>query len=702
MPEQLPRKAAAFCLLLLWWLPWLPPLWQMLFPETECPISDPGVGVTNTSRTQIAILAMAALALSGWRPSLGNRRSPGLWIGAFLGWTVLASLAGGDPLESLFFAQGWLAAACVLLCAPSLLPANPGFRWRAAVIHGPAIVGGLICLAPMLYAQSDYRAAGPFQLPGALATWLILVLPMISVELMESSKKALPLAILSAALSVTTLALTISRAAWLVAMLELALLMLLLADIRPRALLRWAGFGAGGVLLLLFMRHSFSGFGLLAAVAILCLIPVLATLPKSQPALAVRLLLVAVLAVGLTAAIYPDQSLGTAASKRLSTLTASDDSANGRVEFWRAALALSLKHPVLGVGPSRFSESYPLVQRYYYYFSDSAHGAVVEGLAELGWVGVVLFALALGMVLKATSVDPWSHPRQRAPLVGLLMGALYSQVEVGYHFAYLWVTGAFLLVMLQTGDPRPAARETRKLPLWAVPVLTIMLSAFFLQRAVENSVRQVEAAATYQQARRVSEMVPFWPKPTLTALSYGLRSNLPLDELDPLLGRAISYAKADSVSYQLAGEIAMQRKNYAQARALFGQALRLDKFNHPGSYQGLLMVASATGDRALADRVTTEVLATYDLERGWSIAHTGHKQKLALELRPLLYDIADSLSPYKEPQRTEPIYRFLVNTGGEARGLYGLGIALQTQGKVEEGRRFLQQAHDKDPVYPAP
>lgn len=701
--REWPRRAVGLCLLLLWWLPWLPPLWQLLFPHWECPVSDPGVGITDTSRTQIAMLALTALALSGWRPRLEGPRSAGMWTATFLAWSVLASLAGSDPVESLFFVQGWLAAACVLVCTPAIIPKNPDWRCQLATLHLPAIVAGIVCLGPVLYAQPDYRVAGPFQLPGALATWLILILPSMAVEVLLARGWTVPLALLSATLTTTALALTISRAAWIVAMLEMVLLMLLMAERPPRALLGWGLFGAAALGVLILTRHSFSGVGLLSALAGLCLVPLGLLVARRQLPGAPRLLLLALLVAGLTAAIYPDQALGSAASKRLSTLTATDDSAVGRVQFWRAALALSVSHPVLGTGPGRFGESYPLVQQHYYYFSDSAHGALVEAMAEIGWVGMAIFVAAFLLVLRDCHIDPWRYPRQRAPLVGLLMGGLYCQVEVGYHFAFLWVTGAFLLATLKAAGPaKPVLATTTRTSLWIAPLLAILLWTFFLQRACENSVRQLEAKDTYAQARAVSDRFPIWPKPTLTALAYGLRTQRSPAELDPLVRRALTYAKEDSVSYQLAAEVALLRRQYPEARALFEKALALDGFNHPGSYHGLLTVANATQDQKLAERVTAQVLSLYDLEKGWAIAHIGHKQKLSLELRPLLFDIADALSPYKEPRRTEPLYRFLVSTGHEARGLYGLGISLQSQGKIDEARPLLQQAHDQNPVYPAP
>jgi tetratricopeptide (TPR) repeat protein len=701
------RHATLLLLLVLWWLPFLPALWELFFPQLPELLSSPGIGISNSGRTEIAMLALLALALSGWRPGRLSLRSPALWTAAFLCWSALCALAGADPVESLFFMAGWLAAACVVPAARTVVTPKPSLPQRLAIVHLPLILMGIFSIAPMFHTAGEFRAAGPFQLPGVLSNWLLMLIPLALDTLYRARGRELPLALASSTMAIVTIGLTVSRAAWLVAMMELTLLLLLEARRPVRTLLGWSVFAAAGLLALVLARSALPPLGLFFGVAALCAIPVLVTALRGQLSRTtlVRTLLMLALAaacVGMLAKARPEDALSSAAQRRLASLTsANDDSAAGRVQLWKAGLALSLQHPLLGVAPGRFGETYPQVQQYYYYFSDSVHGAMLEMMAEVGWPGAGLFLLALLAILASRPPDPWDRPWQRAPLVGLLMGAVYAQVEVSYHFAILWTSAAFLLAAATARPDPQRCPEPEGRWIWALPLVAALGFLLPLQRQYEEAVRQIRPADAYREARQVSDRLPCWSEPALSALQYGLGARLPPEQLRPLVDRVLRYATGDAAAYQLAGEVALREKDYARARQLYTRSLQLDPFNHPGNYHGLLLIASATGDKELSQSVLQSVLATYDLDR-WEVTHLGHRAALARELRPLLFDLADAMSPYRQPRATEPLYRFLLRTGGEARALYGLGVSLWTQGQLEEARPLLQRAHRIDPAYPPP
>ncbi len=697
-------RGASVPLLLLWWMPCLPPLWQALFPEAPDLIVDPGVGISSASRLQFAILALLALAFSGWRPQKPSLSSPGLWLSLFLGWSALSAWRGGDPLESLLFVLGWVAAAAVLWAAPSALPVQAGMAWRNASLYGPLLVTGLISLEPALRSPADFRAAGPFQLPGTLANWLLLVLPLAISALLRADRRELPWALIGTTFGAASLALTVSRAAWLAGLIGLVLLLLLEAQSSGREIVGWGLFGLAGLLLLVAIRQHLGGMGLLGGVALLAAPPLLSLAFSGRlgKQALFRLVLLGALTSLLVTGIGAKHSLGELAERRMASLTGADDSAAGRIHFWRAALELSLHHPLLGVGPDRFSEAYPAVQEHYYYFSDSAHGTVVELLSEVGWVGTILLGIGLGLYLAKSAIAPATKPWQRAPLVGLAIGGLYSQFEIGYHFAVMWTSAAFVLALLR-GDREPAP-PTRSFSPWPLPLLALVLLIFPFAREYELSTRQTDPQIGYRMAREVSDRLPIWGRPALTALSLGVASQRDPSELEPLVARALKVAPEDAATYQIAAEVDRAMGRWESALANDSRALQRDRFNRPSIYRGLLATARSLGDQELYDKVVRDALAIYDLDKGWSIAHPGHRQKLATELRPMLYDIADGVDPQREPARTEPIYRFLSETAPapEARALFGWGMSLYGLGEPTRARELLEKAHQLDPVYPLP
>jgi hypothetical protein len=116
---------------------------------------------------------------------------------------------------------------------------------------------------------------------------------------------------------------------------------------------------------------------------------------------------------------------------------------NGRIDYWDAAWQQNQAHPLLGEGAGSF-EQYWLRERSYPSQVRDAHGLYAETLGELGWVGLVLVALVLGLPLAAGL-------RARAhPLVPGAAGALIAYVaHAGVDWD--WEVPAVTLVALACG-----------------------------------------------------------------------------------------------------------------------------------------------------------------------------------------------------------------------------------------------------------
>jgi probable O-glycosylation ligase (exosortase A-associated) len=92
---------------------------------------------------------------------------------------------------------------------------------------------------------------------------------------------------------------------------------------------------------------------------------------------------------------------------RMSTITAPadarDDSAQSRLHFWQVAVAMANDRPLLGVGHSGYSRSYNEYDwtEGQYLTNRAVHSAWFGVLAELGYPGLVMFALILWFSLRA-------------------------------------------------------------------------------------------------------------------------------------------------------------------------------------------------------------------------------------------------------------------------------------------------------------
>ncbi len=701
--DELTRRLGQVVLLLLWWLPVLPGLERLVLPGHTTLFTEPALGVVDAGRTEILLLSLLALAASGWKPSLPPQSSrwSGFWIIAFLVWGFASSLLGPDKLSSLFFWQTWVAAACLLLAVPRLCPRKLALSQRVWLIHAPLVV---LCVLSLTDPQT--RVAGPFELPGVLSNWLLLIAPLAFHEFffLTRWREAL-LALIPSCLAVVSTILTFSRAAWIVMLFQITALVLLETGKSWKQMAGWLGFWAGGVLVVMGGRGWLSGWGLLAVVGLVAVFPILyeALRGRCSKVLLCRVLLLAVASAALYSAVSVSRSLVSDAGytqERWTSLAGKDNSAVSRLEFWRTAIVLAAKNPWFGVGPSLYGESYPQVQQYYYYYSDSVHSGLLELLAELGIVGAFLFCMALVFEVRRVKPQPAKLASQRGLLIGVGSALVYAQVELSYKFAFLWIIGAMVWARVERDNTRV---ETRSLWFsWSlVGVALLLLYPLHWQRSYAKSLLERDSSLAYRRALEVSNSLPAWSAPALTALGLGLANKAAVQELESLARRVLTWAPKTAASHQMAGDLALRMERLSEARAHYEAALALDRFNYPGIYQGLLQLAQQTDDEALLKTTRETVLARYDLSK-WGRTHLGHRAQLLTQLEPLLSDIADGLSPFDNPSRTEPIYRFLAEERPSARAFYGLGVSLRSLGRVDEGGVYLRKAHALDPVFPLP
>jgi tetratricopeptide (TPR) repeat protein len=663
----------------------------------------PSVGYLESGRTLLTLFCFLGFLFSASRRPLS---SVGRWALAFLAWGALSSLVNESPFDCFLFWQIWLAPVFFFVAARQFHRQAVSPSSRAGLVHFPvALIAGM-ALLPIMFEPVFFRIGGVFGLAGVLANWLLFLLPISLYDTLEGRGFQAWMASLASCLSLVAIAYTFSRASWFLACLQFCFVVFLVApfDRRRFSLITlWTMVGIGG---LIAFRESFSTFVWAGAFVAVPVVPIVVEAAASRIKLRHGMKLLALLlAAGLLGfGLSTSESMQTAGEMtdtRLSRLKSFDNSSRARVELWRAAVLMARAHPVLGVGPGDFSVNYPRHQRYFYYYSDSAHCAALELASEVGFVGFGLFIVSLLALLHKGGTAPM-EPLQRVALLGIVFGLGYTQIDLAYQFGYLWLTVA-VLFLLYLPPPDRAPPISRVNPIQ----VGLGLLAFGLAFYILPPLRQVEqikseknkqlALATTQNA---VQRLPIWRHARLANYQLQIKldgSSPSPSDTEQLLRRGSSLA----ATHALIGEWHLQNGRPLKAVEEYRTAIQIDPHNHPHYYSKLRGLGVQLSDEQLVKSSEKTLLEKYSPEKV-ELAHLGHRTDLQSQLYGGLSDIADGMNPYRQPLKTKPIYRYLYDIKPTPRAAYGLGISLQTLGRTQEARPYLEEAHRKNPVFPAP
>lgn len=695
------RTIAAALLASVWLFPQLGIICEQVFSPFHTPIQAPGVGLLDSNRSLIFLLALGAFGLS--LPAKIKLQGATPFTLAFLAWTVLSSLFGAHPTDSLFFSLCWFAAVMALVAGQNLLPQEFPDRLKIGLLHLPLV---LLCLAAIIPLAADPnvdRISEPFGLANIYSNWMLMVLPFILLDFFKAEGRLWVVSCLSAGLGLLTLTMTYSRLGWVLACLQICAILLVLGAPPRRRLVGWTAFIFVSLATVVLIRARLGGVGFILSVLTITLLPPIgeALLHKADKRPLGRLAALAMavaLGVVLLGRMNPGKDLSSTATARMERLVKGDNSRRARLDFWRAAFLLSNEHPLLGGGPDSFATYYPRHQEHYYFYSDSPHNTTLELTSDLGWAGGLLFVLAAGTLIWRRR-DAWTQdPLSQMALISIAFGTAQAQVDVTYQYTTLWITLALSGAILS----RQAHHDTS--PRWgaalALLASPLVLWLILLQRDFEIARRVPDEMAAYQIFRRVSDRLPTWSKPTLRALDSGLYLNsaagLPLESLMPLIPRALQAAPDNATSHRLAGMVAMRQHDVERAARLLTHSLKLDPHNFPSTYHALMRLT--TGNREATELLVRQVVEGYPVENLDS-AYTSHRENLGAQLSPLFLDIADTRMLEGKLQEAVPLYRAsLAHNASNPNAHLGLGIALRQLGQREEAREHLEKAYELNPA----
>jgi hypothetical protein len=181
---------------------------------------------------------------------------------------------------------------------------------------------------------------------------------------------------------------------------------------------------------------------------------------------------------------------------------------NGRLAHWRVALAAAHRHPWRGAGAGTFrllwEQDRPRAQKVI-----DAHSLYYETRGELGWIGVLLLAIAFAVPLVAAASrlrGPSRHAYAAFIAAGMAL-LIHANVDWDWEMPALFVwffaaSGVVLASPADTARGLPAPRRLTRLVaglaclLLAVTPVTVAVSQLRLNRSVEAFKRGDCATAT--------------------------------------------------------------------------------------------------------------------------------------------------------------------------------------------------------------
>jgi O-antigen ligase len=493
-----------------------------------------GAGRLRSPRAAVALpLATAGLlallsALMSFQPLLSVRTLSGWFLGGIV---MVAAGSAASRAEARRVAVA-IAVLATLLAALGLYQSLVAFpsagdrRARSDLATGAAPVAGKE--ASLREAEEARlrtgRAVGTLGFPAALASILILGLPLSLVEAIESAGPA--------------------RAAWIA-----AAIVQILALVATRSL--------GGAVSL--------------AVAVLACLPGWKDLPAPRRKLVVG----AILLAGALVAAPRLLGSGTGSAAQAAELR----SAN-----WRAAISMIVSHPLLGVGPGNYGVAFPLHRTWASNETQHAHNAYLEAISDVGLPIAPFLVMAVASLIAWTRErdDPETRWRRR----GLSLACLAWSAQNFFDFtAYLsasaipFLAAAGLLMRGETGGaPRPRAGAVTRSTLLIVSVLIVLvaipdaLSRIHLDRAVDLAAR-LDFEGAVAEARSGALFDPFDPEARVVLSQSLIDAVLHRPPADPERGKMLEEALFEAEEGARTDPMtANRRAALAMAQAAVGDA----------------------------------------------------------------------------------------------------------------------------------
>ncbi|MDR7551183.1 MAG: O-antigen ligase family protein [Armatimonadota bacterium] len=545
-------------------------------------IGDGGREPFGLAVAQITVLLLLVLLVGTGRARLSLAAWSGLLMLAVMAVTSPTSVRPEASVRQILLWTTYVGIAVIM--GSTLSTPHAARRAADALV---AIAGALVLYSLFIFwgaGDPRMRWYATFYWPNPFAGFLLLVAPVELLRFLRAgaAREALAHGTMAALLTVALL-FTYSRGAWLslAAVLPAAVIVL-----RPaswwRAARRLAALGA----------------------------------------------VVVAVTVGLAGAAGARATIGGLAGRASSTADVGDYSIQGRLHFWRAALAIFRDHPVLGTGPGTFGAVHAAYQSDARYYSKDAHNLYLQSAAEMGVVGfLAVLAVVAGVLLTwlgslAATRGTEFHTLAAGLGVGLTAFLAHSALDMDWMFpaapAVAWASVGVLSALAARGPVPSSQRAGYRVPgMRVVAVIGLLLAALVAQSlyVAHRKFTHGQAFARRHQWDRATQAYLAATRWNPLSAGYHAAAAVALIQNDPAhlapaeahLQRAMTLdPKNASHPLDLARLILQSPKaedRYGEIEGLLQRSLALDPMNRPDAYRLLASVYLAQGRSEEAERI---------------------------------------------------------------------------------------------------
>lgn len=541
-------------------------------------------------------------------------------------WSLLSWFWSVSRYESTLWLITLTAAAVVFVVSRDVFRVARARVFYAKLFVLSSVVVSLIGLA--MYVFGDYdRATSVFFWPNPFATYLLMVFPVALALGMRSEQDRPNGWHWASVLTLGMLMLTFSRAAWIVGLLLIGLIIWLAQERRRCAI-------------------------------------IIATITLGAFGMAV--------AASSTRSLLERPTVNV--TNRLAE-SAGSSSVTDRVTFWREGTQMFADRPLVGWGAGAYREVHPAYQESPITATNNPHSSLVQAMVELGVVGfvaaIIMFAGMMIVLWKDRKADRGYVTR--AAQLALIGFGLHSLVDLVSNYPTLLILGAIFMALALPLSERAHEFRLRNRVVMALSLVVVGLLGYGVWFSYQSYLAKVDQ-------QYIDAVTPFDTEQTLVlyeALTersfvepdtlsrsalflvdiYDSQQTSPnrnlLDRAARLATEATRREPQDARHWYALANASERQGKTSEALQAYRKAVELDRYNNPQyqiSYARLLNQEGFTREaREVIRQVTREYTAAVIANRNF--IRIGDRLAIAWTLQAELENILGDQSAAREAVR---------------------------------------------------